>query len=198
MKNITLVFAVSFLLSVLAACNAKQEKKIEADTDSIVKTDDYDDFEFEEDSITAEPDTVSKTEENKTEEPTDKTDENKPDEKKSEPVMEEKEDGSLSEVSEEELKKEEEKQKANPKKEHVKKFYIIAGSFQNINNAVDLRAYLKSQGFPAMVLYPYRGYNRVAVKSFNTRKEAEKEIAVVRTKNLNYKDEDLEYWLLWR
>jgi cell division protein FtsN len=190
MKNITLVFAVSFLLSVLAACNAKQEKKLEPDTDSIDKIDEYDDFEFDEDSITAEPDTVSEREENKPDSISE--------EKNNEPVMEEKEDGSLSEVSEEELKKEEEKQKANPKKEHIKKFYIIAGSFQNINNAVDLRAYLKTKAYPAMVLYPYRGYNRVAVKSFNTRKEAEKEIAAVRNKNLNYKDENLEYWLLWR
>lgn len=198
MKNITLIIAAVYFLLGLAACNAKQEKTIEDETDDIAVSEDYEDFEYEEPDTLKQDSADIKMADSLKEEKTDSTETNKKETDKKEPVLEEKDDGSLSEVSEEKLKAEEKKQKSSPKKQHVKKFYIIAGSFKNINNAVDLRAYLKTKGFPAMVLFPYRGYNRVAVKSFKTRNEAEKEIARVRSMNMNYKDEDLEYWLLWR
>lgn len=191
MKKINLIFALGIGIIFLFSCNAKEEKPIDTNENDVLTEEDYDSYTAEEDTAeTAEitTDTLTVTPEDDNSEVVPEND------GKKEPVLEEKEDGSLSEVSEEELKEAEK----NPKKAHVKKFYVIAGSFQNINNAVDLRAFLKTKGFPAMVLYPYRGYNRVAVKSFMTRADAEAEIAKVRGMNLNYKDENLEYWLLWR
>ncbi|MEA2043588.1 MAG: SPOR domain-containing protein [Bacteroidota bacterium] len=191
MKNITLFFALVFFFATLFSCNAKQEKSTETedDTESIMNYEEYDTENdtneiIEEDSVenkavTTDTLTVEK-------------------EAKKEPVMEEKEDGTLKKVEDREIEKAEEEQKKATKKVHVKKFYVIAGSFQEISNAVDLRAYFKTKGYPAMVLYPYQGYNRVAVKSFSTRNGAETEIRKVRQMHLSYKDEAINYWLLWR
>ena len=192
MKNITLIFASLFLAVTIFSCNAKQENDITTDENDTDEIKVYEDFEVDGDTLKT--DTTKDTSE-WTEYDAEKSDTAT---SGKEPVMAENEDGSLKKVSENEIKKEEEKQKTEPKKVHVKKFYVIAGSFQEINNAVDLRAFLKTKGFPAVVLYPYRGYNRVAVQSFTTRNAAENKIKQVRTNKLSYKDEAIEYWLLWR
>jgi len=114
---------------------------------------------------------------------------------KIEPVMAENNDGSLKKVSEDEMKKE---QKKNVKKEHIKKFYIVAGSFKEMKNAIRLRSFFKSKGYPAMVLYPEHSYNRVATGSYPNRATAEKDIKKFRSMNLIYEKEKIEYWLLWR
>ncbi len=197
MKKNNLIFVFALSIFFLFACNAKKEKNINGDGNvnkNNLTQDDYEKF--------TNPDTVSAITDKEVKKQTEifdtdeKTESNSVTQKseKKEPVMQEKEDGSLSRVSDDELKKAEK----TSKKTHVKKFYVIAGSFQNIENATDLRTYLKTKNFPAMVLYPYRGYNRVAVNSFKTRKEAEKAIAKVRKMKLNYKKETLTYWLLWR
>jgi cell division septation protein DedD len=105
--------------------------------------------------------------------------------------MVENEDGSVKKVGDDELKKE----SSAP---HVKKFYVVAGSFKNINNAVELRQFFKKSGYPAMILYPYNGYNRVATGSFPDRASAEKEVKKFRSMNLTYESGKIEYWLLWR
>lgn len=177
----------------LFSCNAKKEKKLDGDTNKDAVT--TSDYQAPQDSVNA--DIADSETQN-----TDASDLNNADANDAsatdtkEPVMIEEEDGSLSEVPEEELNKAEKKSESD--KMHVKKFYVIAGSFQNIRNASDLRNHLKSINYPAMVLYPYRGYNRVAVNSFTKRADADKYIASIRKKNLSYKKENLEYWLLWR
>ena len=111
--------------------------------------------------------------------------------KENEPVLQENEDGTLKKVSEKDLNK-------IQSKEHVKKFYIVTGSFKEMPNAIALRKFFKDKGYAAMILYPYNGYNRVATGSFATRERAQKEIKKFRTMNLTYQDNKINYWLLWR
>lgn len=191
MKKISVILSVILAMAIFASCNKLKEKK-DNENDTIVIV--YDDSNYEnylsdtsnsnlaennldtariivKDTVNVLKDTI-----------------------KIEPVMVENEDGSLKKVSEDELKKEERK----VQKVHVKKFYIIAGSFNEMNNAIRLRSFFKSKGYPAMVLYPDHGFNRVATGSYPDRKAAEKDIKKFRSMNLIYEKEKIEYWLLWR
>lgn len=183
--NPVLVFAVLLSAITIVACNPKKEKKRENENSVTEDTE----SKFEDDVVYVVSDTTE-TDDDAAETDTTEISE----ETESEPVMVENEDGSVRKVPDEEI----EKEKKAPKKKHVKKFYIVAGSFQNINNAVTLRKFFKKRGYPAMILYPYHGYNRVATGSFPNRASAEKEIKKFRNMKLSYEGEKIEYWLLWR
>ena len=170
----------------IASCGAKEEKKIDTDKDKEANTvvdetnPDYDIYNNESDTIDEEiTDTVSDVEEIPEEEEV------------KEPVNVENEDGTTSKVSEEELAKE-------TKKKHVKKFYIIAGSFKDMKNAVNFKEFFKKKGHPAMVLYPFHSFNRVATGTYTTLKGSRKDIKKFRDLNLKCNGEKVEYWLLWR
>ncbi len=191
MKRVYLLISGIISIAVIA-CNPTEEKKI-GEVNMIEVTEDNPDYEHyqedaedytEEDTVLVDTVTVNNAVADNT---------------GKEPEMVENEDGSVKEISDEELNKKEVKSKdAVTKKIHVKKFYIIAGSFKLINNATDLRKFFRGKGYPAMILYPYHGYNRVATGSYMTRAAAEKDIKQFRRINLMYKDERIEYWLLWR
>jgi cell division protein FtsN len=51
-------------------------------------------------------------------------------------------------------------------------YFIIAGSFQNIQNATELLEQLKVKGYPAEIIYTENRMYRVSVKSFSTKESA--------------------------
>jgi cell division protein FtsN len=190
MKIVNIFLAATFLLFVTSCKNLKEDKEIvDEDTIDVEVINNNIDSSENVDTLTAKLDTarilVKDTVNSKLET------------EKIEPIMVENEDGSLKKVSDEEIKNEETKL-LKQKKPHVKKFYIIAGSFQNMSNAVNLRTFFKSKGYPSMILYPYRGYNRVATGSYPERTSAERDIKKFRSMNLFYEGEKIEFWLLWR
>jgi len=185
MKKISFIFAIVFAIAAVS-CNPKKEHTPSeteiADISEVVEDesdviDEYDSTE----NVVAVVDSTKK----------DTTAVVTPKNEGKEPIMVENEDGSVKKVGDEEIKKE-------AAATHVKKFYVVAGSFKNINNAVELRQFFKKSGYPAMILYPYNGYNRVATGSFPDRVSAEKEIKKFRSMNLTYEGGKIEYWLLWR
>ncbi len=184
MKKISFFLAVIIAVAVLG-CNPKKEHANDAtelsDIDIVTdnETDVIDEYDTTEEIVVLPKDTTSKTVV-------------KPKNDGKEPVMVENEDGSVKKIPDEDIKKEEKSTN------HVKKFYIVAGSFQNINNAVNLRQFFKKSGYPAMILYPYHGYNRVATGSYPDRASAEKDIKKFRAMNLTHEGNKIEYWLLWR
>ena len=198
MKKISLILVVFFAIFMFG-CNAKKEKTIDKNkpvTENVEEN--SEEFEYKEDeNANNETEDVDTTDETTTyaddTETTDDSTATKTEDTK-EPVMEENEDGSVKKVPENELKKEESK----AEKSRVKKFYIIAGSFKNINNAVSLRSFYKGKGYPSIVLYPYHGYNRVAIGTYPNRATAEKDIKKVRKAVVSYGGEKVGYWLLWR
>jgi cell division protein FtsN len=187
MKKTIIIISVLFAVSIMA-CNSKKEVKTDKDKGTQVTVEehntDFDLYHTETDSLkdtlatvkVVNKDTVAK-EENKTTE--------------KEPVLQENEDGTLKKVSEKDLTK-------TTSKEHVKKFYIVTGSFKEMPNAIALRKFFKDKGYAAMILYPYNGYNRVATGSFMTRDLAQKEIKKFRAMNLSYQGKKINFWLLWR
>lgn len=191
MKIVNLFLAVMFIFFATGCKNLKEDKEIENEN--------IDSLEIANNIITENnnPDSLSNIELDTARILVKDTVNSKPDTLKIEPVMEENEDGSLKKVSEEEMKKAE-TNNIKQKPPHVKKFYIIAGSFKNMSNAVNLRSFFKSKGYPSMILYPYQGYNRVATGSYPNRTAAEKDINKFRSMNLIYDGEKIEYWLLWR
>ncbi|MBN2662631.1 MAG: SPOR domain-containing protein [Bacteroidales bacterium] len=72
-------------------------------------------------------------------------------------------------------------------------FYIIVGSYQNVNNAKIREQYFKNQGYTAEVLPKFGVYNRVSVAKFNQENSAREELKKLRTK---YNDNS--FWLLLR
>jgi len=191
MKKNSVILIVIFAMAFFASCNSLREKKDKVNDTLVVVYDDsnYENYlsdtsnaAFSENNLDTSrvivKDTVNVFK----------------DTIKIEPVMIENEDGSLKTVSDDEIKKEESK----VQKVHVKKFYIIAGSFKEMNNAIRLRSFFKSKGYPAMVLFPDHGFNRVATGSYPNRASAEKDIKKFRSMNLIYEKEKIEYWLLWR
>jgi hypothetical protein len=52
------------------------------------------------------------------------------------------------------------------------KFFVIAGSFQNLQNATELLDQLKTNGYPAEIIYTENRMYRVSVKSFPTKESA--------------------------
>lgn len=63
----------------------------------------------------------------------------------------------------------------------VNSYYIIAGSFQNLQNAADLSERLKSNGFPSEIIYTENRLYRVSVKSYATKNEAQSDLNNVKS-----------------
>ncbi len=187
MKKTILIVSVLFAVFQVA-CNSKKEVKTDKDKGTQVTVEehntDFDLYHTENDSIKDTIEIVKVIDKKDTLKKVDvKTTEN-------EPVLQENQDGTLKKVSEKELNK--------STKEHVKKFYIITGSYKEMPNAIAMRKFFKDKGYAAMILYPYNGLNRVATGSFATREQAQKEIKKFRTMNMTYQSTKIEYWLLWR
>lgn len=72
-------------------------------------------------------------------------------------------------------------------------YYLIVGSYQNINNAQIRVQYFKNQGYTAEILPKFGNYNRVSVAKFNTENDARTEL-----KRLKTKYNDNTFWLLLR
>ena len=72
-----------------------------------------------------------------------------------------------------------------------KKFYLIAGSFGNLNNAQNCSNNLKGKGFNPEILKQENGLYRVALKSFSDKKSANDEFT-----SLQAKATDFTVWVL--
>ncbi|MCF8225845.1 MAG: SPOR domain-containing protein [Bacteroidales bacterium] len=59
-------------------------------------------------------------------------------------------------------------------------FFIIAGSFQNLQNAAELKDDLFADGFPAEIIYTENRMYRVAIQSYGTKAEAINDLSRVR------------------
>ncbi len=71
-------------------------------------------------------------------------------------------------------------------------FFVILGSFGELNNAKNFRETLLNRGFTPIILHSETGYYRVCVNSYQNENEARNRIAQVRNTYPEYKDA----WLL--
>lgn len=74
-----------------------------------------------------------------------------------------------------------------------KNFYIVIGSYKNINNAKKRTDKLIKKGYSAEILPKFGNLNRVSIAKFNNKKSAREEM-----KNLRKKFCDNSFWLLCR
>lgn len=200
------------LVLIVAACGAREEKKAQKNNnaDEVVVVN-YTDLEYPNsdeyalDSTKTEYEVTETTDENINNETTETTD------KKSETTetttLDEKE--ATTEMSETSTDKEEnimvetkeglKKESDAPivteeiKKSATKRYYIIGGSFKEFNNAENMDAFFKKEGYKSLVLAKVAGYNRVAVSSYLEEANARNAIKKLRTK---YTDKKIEFWLL--
>ena len=85
-----------------------------------------------------------------------------------------------------------EKQQPEPVAQPVgKRYYIVAGCFQNENNAVDYAAHLRGQGYDAQKFGKYGGLHAVSFESFGNYNEALKQLNKVRN------NVEPEAWILY-
>lgn len=73
------------------------------------------------------------------------------------------------------------------------RYFLIAGSFQNLQNATELMEELKSAGYPAEIIITENRSYRVSIKSYPTKQEALNDIEKVRASSGHDKA-----WLLTR
>lgn len=71
-------------------------------------------------------------------------------------------------------------------------FFIIIGSFSQLDNAKNYRETLLSEGFTPIILHSETGYYRVCINSYKIEQEARSRIAQVRQAFPKYSD----VWLL--
>lgn len=71
-------------------------------------------------------------------------------------------------------------------------FFVILGSFSNLNNAKNYRETLLNQGFTPIILHSETGYYRVCVNSYRIESEARSRVAQIRNTYPQYSD----VWLL--
>lgn len=71
-------------------------------------------------------------------------------------------------------------------------FFVIIGSFSQLENAKNYRETLLSEGFTPIILHSETGYYRVCVNSFKNEQEARSRISQVRQAFPKYSD----IWLL--
>lgn len=71
-------------------------------------------------------------------------------------------------------------------------FFVILGSFSNMNNAKNYRETLLNQGFTPIILHSETGYYRVCVNSYKIESEARSRVAQIRNAYPQYSD----VWLL--
>jgi cell division protein FtsN len=116
--------------------------------------------------------------------------------------------GTETEEKEEEIKEESkvvEKEPVSMRKEQVSfttqedkvqnesnTFFVILGSFSNLNNAKNYRQTLLDQGFTPIILHSETGYYRVCVNSYKIESEARSRVAHIRNAYPQYSD----VWLL--
>jgi len=188
-RSLILAIACAFLIF---GCGSKKEKVTEKNKGQIVEVDNTnEDYELYKNTTV---DSVDKTNVNETKDSLAVKKDSVVEKKevkvvKEEPVLAENEDGSLKKVTTAEI---------NKQKKRQKKFYIVAGSFKEMDNAINMRKYFKSKGYTSMILYPFNNLNRVATGSYTARKAADKEIKKIRSMNLHYDGDKIEYWILWR
>lgn len=84
------------------------------------------------------------------------------------------------ELPDEALTGDEEQQAVQETTEETPGFYIIAGSFKNLQNATELQDKLTSKGFPAEIIYTDNRMYRVSVKSYFSKEKAIEELPMVR------------------
>lgn len=70
-------------------------------------------------------------------------------------------------------------------------YYVIGGSFKELARATKFAANLKAKGYQSQVLKPAKGFNRVAIRAYETQTKARAELTKLR-KDFN----DVSYWLL--
>lgn len=73
----------------------------------------------------------------------------------------------------------------------AKQYYIVAGCFQNENNAVDYASYLREQGYDAQKFGKYSGLHAVSFNAFTDYNEALRELNKIR------KNVEPEAWILY-
>ena len=71
-------------------------------------------------------------------------------------------------------------------------FFVILGSFSNLNNARNYRETLLNQGFTPIILHSETGYYRVCVNSYQVENDARTRVAQIRQSYPQYSD----VWLL--
>jgi cell division protein FtsN len=71
-------------------------------------------------------------------------------------------------------------------------FFVILGSFSNLNNAKNYREDLLNQGFTPIILHSETGYYRVCVNSYQNETDARSRVAQIRQTYPKYSD----VWLL--
>ncbi len=71
-------------------------------------------------------------------------------------------------------------------------FFVILGSFGELNNAKNFRETLLNRGFTPIILHSETGYYRVCVNSYQNENEARNRVTQVRNTYPEYKDA----WLL--
>lgn len=74
----------------------------------------------------------------------------------------------------------------------MKKYNVIVGSFQSVDNALKLRNRLKSEGYNSIIMKNESGMYRVSIASFDEEVPARNELARVRATDLEFSDA----WLL--
>jgi len=71
-------------------------------------------------------------------------------------------------------------------------YFVILGSFSNLNNARNYRETLLNQGFTPIILHSETGYYRICVNSYQAENDARTRIAQIRQSYPQYSD----VWLL--
>lgn len=108
-----------------------------------------------------------------------------------------------SEVQSNELKAEEESvsmrreqvsftQQSDRESNETNTFFVIIGSFSQLENAKNYRETLLGEGFTPIILHSETGYYRICVNSYKKEQEARTRVAQVRQKYPKYSD----IWLL--
>ncbi len=180
MKYISLIVAI-LIVVILYSCGAKEVRteEIDPDTEIVDQTDDtsayMDDIEFVSDESTTDINPVDSTFHGNMDYP-DNTNEVLVDSPVDEKVV-------VEEEKETPVVKEE-------VKTHVKRFYIVVGSFQKFTNAQNLNKYFEKKGYHPMILPKVNGYNRVAISSYIEKTNAKKVVTKLR-KDYN----DLTFWI---
>ncbi|MCF8345771.1 MAG: SPOR domain-containing protein [Bacteroidales bacterium] len=59
--------------------------------------------------------------------------------------------------------------------------FIIAGSFQNLSNATELKDQLSASGFPSEIIFSDNRMYRVSIRSYATREAAEEDLRAIRS-----------------
>ncbi len=180
MKNISLIVAI-FTVIIFSSCGAKEEttEDTNLDTEIIDNTADTptyeDDIEFISDDSDVEINPVDSTLQEDLLYPENTT------EVQVDPVIEEKPETVVEEIKETPVVKEE---------AHVKRYYVVVGSFKKFSNAQNLNNYFEQKGYHPMILPKVNEYNRVAISSYIEKPNAKKAVAKLRAEY-----NDLTFWI---